>query len=272
MYDRLELREQTDALWAFIRDHLRSAGVAEVPDALSRPDDHTVIWRDERLLFTQTCGWDLRHRYAGQHRMLRAPLSTALGCAGPTYSSFLMVRRGDEARDVGDLAGRRAAINELPSLSGRVALERLVTPHAEGGRFFSRVIATGAHEKSAEAIVTGEADVASIDCHTYALMAACRPALADGLRTIGRSPQAPSPPFVAGPAATDAAVEALTSALDAIATAPALADVRAALLLDGTDDVPPDTYARASFLRSEDPDRPYRVSDDGLETAAPTPG
>jgi ABC-type phosphate/phosphonate transport system substrate-binding protein len=264
MYDRQELRAHTDALWAFLRDHLRSAGIDDVPDALSRPADHTEVWRDDRLLFTQTCGWDLRHGFADRHRLLGAPLSAAHGCEGPTYASFLMVRRDDDATAVEHLRGRRAAINEPTSFSGRVALELLVGPYAERGRFFSAVRVTGAHEHSAEALAAGDIDVASIDCHTFALMSACRPALAEQLRAIDRGPQTPAPPYVAGPAADARTVDVLHAALAAVATDPSLEQTRRALMLDGVERVDDAHYLHAATLVDHQERRAYHVTNDGL--------
>lgn len=253
MYDRPELRAETDALWAFIRHRLRASGVDDVPEQLSRPADHTLVWRDPQLLFTQTCGYDLRHDFADQHHLLGAPVSTALGCVGATYASFHLVRHDDPARDMADLRGRRAAFNERTSFSGRVTLELAVAPLAVGGAFFSHVVETGAHEASAEAVVEGRADVSCIDCHTFALMQRARPALAGALRIVGRSPQAPAPPYVAGPATSEEIRRALAAALLEAGTAPELADVRRALLLDSVEEVPLHTYARAALLR----ERPY---------------
>ncbi len=175
-----------------------------------------------------------------------------------------MVRDEDDAASIAALRGRRAAFNELGSYSGRVALELLVGEHAEGGRFFREVLQTGAHELSAEAVAGGDADLAVIDCHTFALMVEHRPAPAGRSRAIDRGPRAPAPPFVAGPAATDEACAALHEALDDVGEAPEHAEVRRALLLDGVVQVPVDDYLRAAPFRDDEHARAYRVTNDPM--------
>ena len=53
---------------------------------------------------------------------------------------------------------------------GRTRCERWSPRRASGGRFFSRVVTSGSHPASVAAVARGEADVAAIDCVTYALL------------------------------------------------------------------------------------------------------
>ncbi|WP_152613194.1 PhnD/SsuA/transferrin family substrate-binding protein, partial [Inquilinus limosus] len=79
----------------------------------------------------------------------------------------------------------------------------------------------------------GEADIAAIDCVTYALLQRHRPGATAGLRVIGRTAPAPGLPFVTRRDAPDRTVEALRAALCGALADPALAGARAALLIEG---------------------------------------
>ena len=49
MYDLPEIRAATDAWWAAVAKHLSSAGVEDVPAALSRDRLAHDLWRDPGL-------------------------------------------------------------------------------------------------------------------------------------------------------------------------------------------------------------------------------
>jgi ABC-type phosphate/phosphonate transport system substrate-binding protein len=78
----------------------------------------------------------------------------------------------------------------------RITLARRGTPE---GRF-SEVLRTGSHARSLEAVRTGRADVAAIDSHLFAVLAADDPSLRSDLATIESLGPSPSQPLAAGPA------------------------------------------------------------------------
>ncbi|WP_119165885.1 phosphate/phosphite/phosphonate ABC transporter substrate-binding protein [Algihabitans albus] len=234
MYDLPELRWATDRVWQAVSGRLRIGGFAEAPAALTRTLSLAETWSDPDLLLSQTCGYPLTHAFAGRLSLVAVPLYDAEGCEsesrfGPTYRSAIVVRVDDSAEAPADLKDRRAAINDWDSQSGMSALRALVAPLAEGGRFFSEVIETGGHAVSVEAVAEGRADVAAIDCVTWALLGDVRPRALESLRVLTWSVRAPALPFVTSPGRAAQAARiggALTEAMEDPALTEALAALR----------------------------------------------
>jgi ABC-type phosphate/phosphonate transport system substrate-binding protein len=237
MYDLPELRWATDLLWHGLARHLRLAGLGEVPAALTRPQETAAVWGEPGLLLAQTCGYPLTHAFRDRLLVVGAPVYEAEGCEpesrfGPTYRSAIVVRADEPALGVAELAGRRAAINGRDSQSGMSALRALVAPHARKGRFFGEVVETGAHAASAAAVAAGRADVAAIDCVTWALLGDVRPDAVAPLRVLAWSTPAPTLPFVTSLAHIDE-VHRIAVALTETVEDDRLAEACAALRLAG---------------------------------------
>jgi ABC-type phosphate/phosphonate transport system substrate-binding protein len=230
MYDLPEIRWATDALWAAVAARLAAAGVAAAP-ALTRGPGLNELWTDPALLLSQTCGNPYVRHYRDRLRLVATPCYAAPGCDGPRYRSLLVVRADAPGDRLADFQGAVCAVNEWGSLSGWVALAAALPEPPD--RFFRTALITGAHADSMAAVAAGEADIAAIDCVTYALLQRHRPAATVGLRVIGRTALAPALPLVTRRDADDAVVAALQSALRGALADPALAEARAALLLEG---------------------------------------
>lgn len=228
MYDLPEMRWATDALWSAVAARLSAAGVAAAL-ALDRTSSLPDLWTDPTLLFSQTCGNPYVRTYRDRLRLVATPRYAAAGCDGPRYCSLLVVRADVPGRSLADFRDAVCAVNEWGSLSGWVALAAALP----APRFFRAALITGAHADSMAAVAAGEADIAAIDCVTYALLQRHRPAATAGLRVIGRTAAAPSLPFVTRRDADDATVGALRSALRGALADPGLAEVRTALLIEG---------------------------------------
>lgn len=230
MYDFPEVRWATDALWAAVAQRLTATGIAAA-SVLDRESTLNGLWTDPALLLSQTCGNPYARQYRDQLRLVATPLYAAPGCDGPRYSSWLMVREDASGRELADFRGTVCAVNSWGSLSGWVAFAA-VLPEPPG-RFFRAAVVTGAHVDSMAAVLAGEADIAAIDCVTYALLQRYRPAATAGLRAIGRTATAPGLPLVTRRDAPDETVEALRAAWRGALADPALAEARAALLIEG---------------------------------------
>ena len=119
----------------------------------------------------------------------------------------------------------RAAVNSSDSLSGWISLnDGLPRALAEwpGG-----VTVTGSHLASLASLHTGEADIASIDTVTLALVGDWRPEDLEGLSVLGHGPRVPSLPLVTA-ADDDDVVRALRGSITAAVACPvgrAAADV-----------------------------------------------
>lgn len=241
MYDYPELVGAHDALWSAVRDRLLVAGV-QAPTRLTRDLGHFDAWRDPRLLLGQACEYPLAKRFASVVRKLASPIYTAAGCAGASYRSAIVVRDDDPAAELAELRGRRCVINEIDSNSGMNLLRAAVAPLSERGRFFGSVAHSGSHRQSAALVAAGAADVAALDCVSYAHLQRLEPETTASLRVLGWTPSSPSLPLITAAATDDDTVRRLRSCLAGIAADPALASVRAELLLGGFDLDPAGDY------------------------------
>jgi ABC-type phosphate/phosphonate transport system substrate-binding protein len=231
MYDLPELAGATAAFWNGLAGHLRHAGIAEVPHALVGSPIPPGHWLAPDLLLSQTCGYPLLHALKDRVRLVATPCYAAPGCDGPSYCSVIVVPRESSTITLCDLRGRRAAFNASDSQSGFNALRAAVAPLAEAGRFFGQAIETGSHAASLELVASGAADVAALDCVSFALFQRCGWPATAGVRVLARSASAPALPFITAAATDDELLLRLRQALRAAMADPALAQAREALLL-----------------------------------------
>ncbi len=258
MYDPPEVRALTDAWWRGLAWHLRGAGIESVPDALSRPGDQLhAHWASPGLLFSQGCGYPLTHGFAGRWQVVATPCYAAPGCEGPSYRSVLVVRADAPWRSVAELRGRTACFNSEDSHSGYNILRATVAPLARDGRFFGRILRSGGHIHSVAMVQRGEADLAALDCVTHALYARHAPHRLEGTRVLAMTEAAPGLPYVTA-AATDAqTLRRLRAGLDAALADPALAALRAELLIQGAVLLPEDAYGAIADARRQAAARQY---------------
>jgi len=233
MYDLPELHAANDALWRAIAVRLEAQGVP-APACLLRGRPLDEVWADPDLLLGQTCGYPLVTRLAGRVGLVATPRYGAPGCEGALYRSAMVVRSGDPARTLADLRRRRCAVNDAASNSGMNVLRAAVAGVAAGAaRFFSEIVMTGGHVASAQAVAGGLADVAAIDCITWAHLQRWRPYETAGLRVLDWTESSPGLPLITALRTGAPIRAALLRALDEVATDPALAPVRQDLLLEG---------------------------------------
>ena len=250
MYDFPWVADAHNALWSTIARRLEKAGV-EVPRELTRGRDLDALWRDPSLIFSQTCGYPYVQRLNDAVTLIAAPQYVFPGCAGATHRSFLVAASRDARRALAEFRGARAALNARDSNSGMNVFRAAIAPVAQARPFFAEVVTTGAHVKSLEAIAEGRADLAAIDCVSYALIRSGRAELIEATRVVGECPQSPALPFIASAALPSSIAEAVRGALFAALADDSLASARAALGLAGASPVTPATYERVSALERE---------------------
>jgi ABC-type phosphate/phosphonate transport system substrate-binding protein len=246
MYDLPELRQQTRTLWHGIAAHLERHGSAIAAELL-QPDDLAAHWREPDLLLSQTCGYPLLS-LPSQVRVVATPAYAAPGCDGAFYRSALVVRHDHPAAGLAALRDGVCAINSRDSNSGMNLLRAAIAPLANRTRFFRHVLETGSHAASLDAVATGRADLAAIDCVTFALLQQHRPALTSMIRILGWTETAPGLPLIT--AGSVALRDRLREALAAVASDPAFEPIRRALLIDRFVVLPDDAYR--SIQASED--------------------
>ena len=251
MYDWPEIRAETDAWWAALAAAFAGEGIENVPSKMVHDVDGERLWAAPGLLFSQTCGYPLTHDWAGRLQPVATPHYAAEGCTGPHYCSFLVVRQADGFAAVEDLRGRTAAYNDPMSQSGYSALRAVVAPLARDGQFFGKAAQTGSHLASLGAVHDGEADICAVDAVVWTLARRHRPSLTQPLVALGVSPTAPGLPYVTRPDMDAGTVARMRTALQTAFADPALADIRAALLLDGVSVLEPECYDRILELEVE---------------------
>jgi ABC-type phosphate/phosphonate transport system substrate-binding protein len=242
MYDLPELAAATDAWWAGLRRHFAAQGLRDLPGALNRAGDPVDRLKAEGLIFAQTCGFPLTHKLKDHVQLLATPRYAVAGCAGATYVSWIVVRTDDSAKTLADLRGKRVAYNDDGSQSGYNTLRAMIAPLAEGRRFLGAAIESGTHRKSLAMVKARAADVAAIDCVTFALIVRMAPEEVQGIRVLCASATAPGLPYVTAAATTPAGVHRLQDGIAAAFADPALAETRAALALDGCEILPRAAY------------------------------
>ena len=215
MYDWPERRAQVNAEYAALR-----VLVPELPADLSRPEteqDLDRIWRDPSLVLGQTCWGPMQAGLAAHVQVLAQPLYDGItGGHGTAYRSALIARKGTpcpapataDAVLPDGLANMQIAVNLPLSLSGCLALQQ----DAGLDDLAQRALVTGSHRASVRAVAHGLADVAAIDCKSWAMALDHEPAARD-LVVIGWTALRPGLPFITARATPMALRRKLSHAL-----------------------------------------------------------
>jgi ABC-type phosphate/phosphonate transport system substrate-binding protein len=237
MYDFPHLQEAHNAFWAAMADRLAAGGLSGVPPRLTLDEGrHLDLLRDPCLLFGQTCEYPLvASSYGDAVTLVGTPCYSVPGCAGSFYRSVVVVRAEDPVVELAGLRNRRCAINEADSNSGMNLLRAAVAPLSDGTPFFSSVVLSGSHRASVEQVARGHADVAAVDCVSFAHLQRACPADTAKLRVLCLTPASPSLPFITARAGAEGTVEALRLALADVLSDGSLASVREQLFLNGVD-------------------------------------
>lgn len=240
MYDFADLRAANDALWSIVAEHLGRV-VAGVPAALERRTPLPDIWSSEHLLLGQTCGYPFARHHRGRLTVVGAPVYDVPGCDGPAHRSFLVVASSSRVERLLELRAARAAINEDESNTGRQLLgDAVADVHSGAGPFFGSVVRTGSHAGSLRAVAEGEADVAAIDCVTYAHLARSAPHDVARTRILSPTRATPSLPLVTARGEAEAA--RVADAVNAALRDPRTAAARATLRWTALSPIAPSAY------------------------------
>ncbi|WP_269929665.1 PhnD/SsuA/transferrin family substrate-binding protein [Aminobacter sp. HY435] len=193
-----------------IRD---AAGALIAADPATLPPDELdlpTLWRHPKLLFGQTCWGPMETTgLAAQVKVIGQPSYDGMeGGRAELYSSAIVMRRGAVTADHAHapdgnmplipldlIRDKRLAFNSHDSLSGFIGISRDLAASGEGLRIFSDRIESGGHRNSIIAIAEGRADVATIDCLSWALAQRFEPA-ARAVMVVGWSGKRKGLPFI----------------------------------------------------------------------------
>jgi ABC-type phosphate/phosphonate transport system substrate-binding protein len=247
----LPMYNVTPALAAAWREWLVDVVRAVAPDtAIVESDgDLAGLWRRPDLLLSQTCGYPLMHGLREHVQLVATPHFDAPSCVGADYSSVLIARADAPFVSLAACRGARAAYNQDDSNSGMNVLRHAVAPLARHGVFFSETVCTGSHLGSLQAVIERRAELAAIDCVTFAFICVELPELAREVRQIGVTAASPGLPLIAANSVPSSVVQALRVALnEALHAQPERAK---RLRLKGFSTLPLTAYERIVQLENE---------------------
>jgi ABC-type phosphate/phosphonate transport system substrate-binding protein len=161
--------------------------------------------------------------------LIATPEYSFPGCDGAAHRSVIIRRANDQRRGLVEFRGAIAALNSYDSNTGMNLFRAAIASVAGGAPFFRAVLVTGSHEASAAAVAEGQADLASLDCVSFALIGRGRPELMERVAIVGESPLSPGLPFIASTSLGLATIDAVREALFAALADPDLAEARATL-------------------------------------------
>lgn len=191
MYDRPELRAETDRYWTLIREELAARGI-NAPEVLRRGDAVLMPhWEDAGLILSQTCGFPYRARLHGRVELVGTPDFGNEGCAPGFYRSVLIAKADDPRGDFAAFDGARIAYNDGLSQSGWAA--PINHAAARGIRLLPGV-ETGSHRASFMAVAEGRADLAAIDALTWSLISEFEDV--SGVKVVGATEPTPALPYI----------------------------------------------------------------------------
>lgn len=250
------LKDATRRFWEALADRLRAVGL-DAPAALQEDIRYDEAWLRPDLLFGQTCGYPYVQRLRGQVQLVATPVYGLPGCDGPLKCSFIIVNAESSAHSIEDLRGARAAINDPGSNSGYNLFRAFVAPHAIGGRFFSSVLETGGHVASIDAVSSGIADIAAIDCVTFGNTLRFDPDRVAGVRILAETKKGPGLPFITAASTPARDLVLLRRVLAETIADPALAEICDTLSLRGISLLGDGDYEALAALDRDAADRGY---------------
>jgi ABC-type phosphate/phosphonate transport system substrate-binding protein len=207
-------------------------------------DHDPVRLLESGLWFGHTCGYPLVTQLKDYVSPFCVPLFDVPGTDERFYSSHFVVGADSNIDSVEANRGRVAVMNNPDSNSGMNVFRHAVAEVSDSDQFFASVITSGGHLHSLEMVANRSADIASIDCVSYQLIADCRPELCAEIRIIGDSVKTCGLPLVMTHA--DMAVADTETMIKRLNQALALCDgvVRDTLHLSGFASVQLDDYRR----------------------------
>ena len=209
-YDSPALARSHDRLWTELKKRLERRGLANLPDLRQADRKSDRLLESDRLLISQTCGYDVATQIPRRLRLIGAPVFDLPDCPRGHYFSYVVMRRsGGGGRRL------RLAINDVRSWSGCHAL----LEHCRRQNLdvhWTAVSLSGGHATSLERLLQNKSDMAAIDAVSWTLLTRHRPALLDGLRVVAQTPPIPAPPYVTSPIHSAAFAELLMTEMRAL--------------------------------------------------------
>lgn len=175
----------------------------------------SALFRAPELLLTQTCGYPLMTQLRDQVQLIGRPHYEWPHSTGGSHCSVIVCREQDPRRTLTQFRGCRAVINDEHSNSGMNLFRHQLAPLQQGGRFFSSVTISGAHQHSLRWVQAQRADLAAIDSVTFAYLAHYAPQEVAGIRIVARTAPSPTLPFITSIGTSAQEVQRIRTAMNA---------------------------------------------------------
>ncbi len=215
MYDWPEQQVAINGFWLALLEALLRRGIRG-PTVLARGGEDSETWENPELLLSQTCGFPLATTLKDKVKYVATPIYGVEGCEGHKYSSAVIVRK-DSGLKFDGLWGKVFAYNSIDSLSGYRTARAMF---GNMGCFFGKTTRTGGHRQSAQAVMAGEADVATLDAVSWHLLQQHEPETADQIMVLGWTKLRPALPFITSLATSDDDLAKLREALQTVVDDP----------------------------------------------------
>ena len=226
MYDWIECADETRSLWHKIENMLRGAGFDDTVEFIrpSLGEGPENLLAASNLLMSQTCWGPISRGKTPPLTILAQPdYSAFIGGSGPLYRSAIIATGSGEnlavpppdkaALPLDYMRTARFAFNDKTSLSGMLAVqEDFSAKTGENGLFRQTALVSGGHQNSVRMVAEATADIAAIDCRSWALACKYEPS-AKGVHIIGWTAQRMGLPYVCSPRIDPAKVALLRSIL-----------------------------------------------------------
>ncbi|WP_434723195.1 phosphate/phosphite/phosphonate ABC transporter substrate-binding protein [Mesorhizobium sp. RIZ17] len=200
------------------------------PDPATLPPDELdfhQLWLSPALLFGQTCWGPMEFGLAQHVQVIAQPSYDAYeGGQGELYSSALVMAAdgGPSVVAPGDgkavipldlIRGKRFTFNNPDSMSGLIGLTRDLEAMGESLDIFASRSESGGHRSSIVAVAEGRADIAAIDCESWALAQRFEPA-AKGVKVVGWTARRKGLPYITARATPEKIITAMRDAVASI--------------------------------------------------------
>lgn len=226
MYPFASVAWAWDEIWAAVHER-----APWTPSLLTRSGDVHARWYDNDCIVTHVCGWPFAALHRNDMRLIGAFSLDLPDADGDGFYRSVLVSAHE--RTLADLVGPQthAVANSADSLSGWHSLRAATV--GPGREWPGTVTFTSAHHDSIRALAKGEADLASIDSWSLALIAVEEPELVRGLHRVGVGPRIPTPAVTVRKSVGEPLLHELREAFDDALGAPETVDARTALHIRG---------------------------------------
>lgn len=191
------------------------------------------LWSRDDLICAQMCGLPYSLS-ASVPTLLAAPVPSLPAYNGRAiYWSYIAVKANSTFRSLNDTFGSVAGYTVKDSQSGYFAFRHHLLEHAYSPNPYKKIVGGLVNPRGViSALVDGRIDVGPLDSYVFDLIRAGDPEFADQVRVIDMTDPTPIPPIIATLTGLDSKiVSRLREVFVAVEHEPALADVRAALLI-----------------------------------------